>query len=106
MKFKSPLEDWKPRLAVDRQTQLAFEALAQPYFGRPKAGSLGRKIASILRSKFPGHTIDVQDCNDSVSRAAGVLQFLCVSDGMPDFGLVFMKAGPDGSAYGQPANDH
>lgn len=96
---------WEPKLKIDRQVQIALEAVVAPYFDKNHRKRLCGKVQAILADKFPEHIIAVLDFTHTIARISDRVQLGIVCDGVPDQGLIFHRAKPDGTIYGEPAND-
>lgn len=96
---------FKPRLAIDAQTQLALQELAKPYLGKVKLKRLVEAVESMLADRFPEADIIVVDFTMPNDRAIPMIKLGILLGGEPDQGLVFGHRKADGSIYGTAAND-
>ncbi len=93
------------RIILDAQTQLALQALAEPYLGRPVRKKLCRAGGAILTDQCPGRDILISDFTGPQHLAIPMIALGVSVDGVPDQGLIFGRRKADGSIYGIPAND-
>lgn len=100
-----PAKPFEPKLKLSQNTLLALRTLVRPYVGRRLPRAKCRVLAQAVADAHPGHVVVAFDCTSDLDRRTETLNVLLVVDGVQDQGLVFGRTRPDGSIYGNPAND-